>query len=344
MSEKILPKKRCTLHDVAQVAGVTHTTVSLVIQGNSRISQETRDKVLAAIKALHYRPNSLARQLAGGKNNTIAVLAAFFSSHFELEFMRGLQIALGKTDYNLSQFSTRGSLELKDDIFDQLLYENRAEGIIALNLKPSPEMLAVYRKSGIPIVLIEEEMEGTIVLKSDNYHGAYVATLHLVQRGYKDIAILSGARDSEEPGSSPMERYEGYCAALKEAGREIREDMVFETEDYEIEDGMRILEKIQKEKPEIDAIFCAAGDLVAFGLLRYAKKIGISIPNDLAVIGYDDHFVAEIVSPALTTMRQPIYAMGSTALNTIVKAINHTLQPDESRIIYNAELVVRETT
>lgn len=337
-------EKRVTLHDVAKAAGVTHTTVSLVIQGNPRISEETRERVMAVVKELDYRPNRLARQLAGGRNHTIAIVAAFFSSHFELEFMRGLQMAMGISDFRISQHSTRGRDDFKDQIFDELLHENLAEGVIALNLCPQPEMLAAYRKAGIPVILIEEDMADAIVIKTDNYRGAYMATEHLIQRGYQHIALLSGAMDNEEPGSSPMERYEGYCGALRSAGRKVDTGLVWETEDYEIEDGIRLLERMRGERPEIDAIFCSAGDLVAFGLMRYAKRNGLAIPGDLAIVGYDDHFVAEIVHPALTTMRQPIYTMGSTALIQLIQAIKTPPLAPNLRTIYSPELIVRETT
>lgn len=336
--------KRVTLHDVAHVAGVSHTTVSLVIQNHPRITKETREKVQSAIDELGYRPNSLARQLAGGKNNTLAVLAAFFSSHFELEFMRGLQMAMGMTSYNLSQFSTRGSEELKEDLFDQILQENRADGIIALNLKPSAQALEKYRQAGVPVVLVEEDMENAIIIKTDNFRGAWEATRHLIERGYRHIALLSGAMNTEEPGSSPVERFNGYLTALKEASIPFNPAYVYETEDYEIEDGMRLVQKMLAEHPDIDAVFCPAGDLVAFGILRYAKAHKIAIPQRLAVLGYDDHSVSEIVSPALSTMRQPIYTMGSTALTVLVQAIKTFPHTPHMRTVYSPQLIVREST
>lgn len=342
---KFKNNKRVTLHDVAEAAGVTHTTVSLVIKGHPRISQETKDKVNKVIEDLNYRPNRTAQRLAGGKNNTIAVIASFFSSYFELEFMRGLQMAMGMTSYNLNQYSTRGEEKIKNDLFNQILDENLAEGIICLNLKPDEETLNDFKSRGIPVVLIEEEMEGAIVIRTNNYEGAYNATNHLIERGYRHIAILSGAMVGDETGTSPMERFEGYCAALKEHNINLNQEYIYETEDYEIGDGYRLLEQMLDEHPEIDAVFCAAGDMVAFGMMRYAKRNGIQIPNDIAIIGYDDHFASEIAHPALTTMSQPIYSMGHTALTTLVKAMTTQNSDDISpHTVFSSKLMFRETT
>ena len=336
-------EKRVTLHDVANAAGVTHTTVSLALREHSRISQRTRDRVNEVVKQLNYRPNNTARRLAGGKNNTIVVLASFFSSYFELEFLRGIQEGMGCTGYNLSQYSTMASSSKKDELFEQIIYENLAEGVIALNLKPSEEALAIYQRRGIPIILIEEEMEGTIVIRTDNHAGAYNATSHLIKRGYKNIALLSGSMTCEEAGSSPMDRYEGYCEALTEHNMEINYDYIYETEDFGIDDGCRSFDQIQKEHPEIDAVFCSAGDFVAFGIMRCAKQKGIRIPEDIALIGYDDHFAGELTSPALSTMRQPIFDMGNTALKTLVKAMTYSLHDVNPYTLFNSELIIRET-
>lgn len=341
-----MPKlhKRATIHDVASAAGVTHTTVSLVIKEHPRISQQTKDKVRQVIKDLDYRPNRTAQRLAGGKNNTIAVVASFFSSYFELEFMRGLQMAMGLTTHNLSQYSTRANERTKNDIFDQIINENLAEGVICLNLKPDTKVLERYKRQGVPVVLVEEDMAGAIVIRTNNYEGAYKATSHLIQRGYKNIALLSGALVGDETGSSPMERYEGYCAALAMNRLSVNDDYIYETEDYEIGDGYRILEQMREEHPEIDAVFCAAGDMVAYGMMKYAKRHGISIPSDIAMVGYDDHFTSEIAFPSLTTMSQPIYSMGHTALTTLMKALLTSSEDVIQHTVFSAKLMVRETS
>lgn len=335
--------KRVTLHDVAQAAGVTHTTVSLVLKGKSRISKETEERVKKCIKDLNYRPNKTAQRLAGGKNNTIAVVASFFSSYFELEILRGMQMAIGSYKYNLNQYTTQGKKKAKEDLFYQILDENLAEGVICLNLKPSKEIIEVYNTRSIPVILIEEEMEGSLVIRTNNFEGSYKATDHLISCGYKNIALLNGAITGEETGISPKERFDGYCAALGKHNIPLNDSYVYETEDYEIGDGYKLLEQIINEHPEVDAIFCAAGDMVAFGMMKYAKNNKIKIPEEIAIIGYDDHFAAEIVYPPLTTVSQPIFSMGHTSITTLVKAMKGEFSDISPKTIFSPVLKIRET-
>ena len=337
-------EKRLTMADVARAAGVTSATVSLVLAGNPRITEETRTRVMDVVQTLGYRPHRLAQQLAGGRNHTVVVLARHFSAYFEMEFMRGLQEALAATPYHLHQYSTKGNPDYGEDLFDQILYENRAEGVVALNLKPSPVMLEAYQRAGIPVVLVEEEMEGALGVRCDSRRGTQAAMEHLLGRGRKQVALVSNTLAGEGPGSSSVERRRAWAESLAAASLPRGDDLVYVVPNPSTEEGVRILDGILRDHPDLDAILCAAGDLVAFGILKRAKELGLGIPQDLAVIGFDDHFAAELVNPALTTVRQPIFTMGTETVALLTKAMEAPQGRQPEGKVYQTDLVIRETS
>jgi len=331
-----------TLEDVAKLAGVSHMTVSLVIRNDKRITEETRQKVLKAIKQLNYQPNYLARGLAGGKTNTIAVVATFFSSFFELNILKGMETISNEPEYYLNQYATRGDYKIKKKILMNLVNSKRADGVIVLNIKPSADIVRFYKKNNVPLILIEEEVKGVHTIKSDNISGAKKATNYLIKKGKRKIGLVIGKYESKFSALSSKERFDGYKLALEENGIEIDKRMIFQIEDFYFEDGIKALEYFITEGIKPDAIFCAAGDMVAMGILKEAQKRKIKIPDDIAIIGFDDIVVSEIVNPPLTTVRQPIEKMGQEAYKLAVNAIEGKIKTPQ-KLVFEPELVIRES-
>ncbi|MBN2533837.1 MAG: LacI family DNA-binding transcriptional regulator [Spirochaetales bacterium] len=333
-----------TIKDVAKLAGVSHTTVSMVIHDDSRITPATKEKVLKAIKELNYHPNYLARGLVKGKTNTIAVVASFFSSPFELDILKGIELQMDKrkSEYNFNQYATRGNDKIKAGLFSSILYGKRADAVIALNLKPQKEILADYKKDNIPIVLIEEMMEGVSYIKSNNVRGAYIATEYLIKKGKKNIGLINGATEGDETGLSPIERLEGYRQALMDYKLPFKKENMVGIFYYYFEEGKDALNTFYKRKSNIDSIFCAAGDLVAMGVLVEARDRGISIPGDIAVVGYDDIFLSSIVTPTLTTIKLPVMEMGKKAINFAMDMIEKKMRWGQKYIL-QPELIIRES-
>jgi len=336
---------RVTINDIAKKAGVSHTTVSWVIHDDPRISRETKNKVLAVIAELKYHPNLSARSLISGKSGVIAVVAAFFSTVFELETMRGIEEGLdGRPEApGVQLYSTHGSRERKDSLLRSILYGHRADAVICLSLRPDDELAAEYRDGGVPLVLIEEQAEGAISVKTQNSIGARLAVDHLIARGRKRIALVSGTfvDSAVDVGISPLERFTGYKESLELAGLPFVPGRVAEIRNYYQEEGRDALASLLAADPEIDAIFCAAGDLVALGIITETRARGIRVPEDIAVVGFDDTFVAPLITPPLTTIRQPLRVMGRIALELSLDAL--AKKPVESRI-FTPELIVREST
>lgn len=331
-----------TLEDVAKLAGVSHMTVSLVIRNDSRITPETREKVLKAIKELNYHPNYLARGLAGGKTNTIAIVATFFSSFFELNILKGIEMQPDELQYNINQFTTRGGYRNKKKVLLNIINSKRADAVIILNIKPSNDIIRLYKKNKIPIVLVEEEAKGVHIVKSDNFSGAKKATDYLIKKGRKNIGLVIGDYEAKYVSSSSRERFEGFKKSLEENGLKLDTKNIFKIEDYYFEDGIKALEYYISEGIKLDAIFCAAGDMVAMGIIKEAQKRKIKIPDDIALIGYDDIVVSEIVNPPLTTVRQPIEKMGSEAYKIAVNAVEGKYR-EPQKLVFEPELVIRES-
>ncbi len=336
---------RVTINDIAKQAGVSHTTVSWVIHDDPRISRETKDKVLAVIAELKYHPNLSARSLISGKSGVIAVVTSFFSTVFELEVMRGIEAGLdGKTDApGVQLYSTRGSRERKDAVLRSILYGHRADAVICLSLRPDEELTAEYNDGGVPLILIEDTARGAISVRTQNHLGARLAVDHLIARGRKKIALVSGTLGDthSDNGISPQERFSGYKESLALAGLPFLAEHVAEIRDYYQEEGRDALASLLAADPKIDGIFCSAGDLVALGIIIETRARGIRVPEDIAVVGFDDTFVAPLITPPLTTIRQPLRIMGRTALELALESL--AKRPVENRL-FMPELIIREST
>lgn len=333
-----------TINDVAKHAGVSHTTVSWVIHDDPRITPKTKEKVWKAIKELDYHPNIQARSLVRGKTNTIAVVAAFYSTNFEVSFLKGMEQSDDSDEhpYNINLYSTRGEPEVKDRILKEILYGKRADGVILLSINAAPELLMKFQQENVPVIMVEEESPYAHVIKMDNEQGAYLAVDALCCQGRKNIALVCGA-SNEENGASPRERQLGYEKALKEWNIPIKESNIYQLDDYYFEEGEKAYHSLIEKDPKIDGIFCAAGDVVAFGVMKAAIKDGKRIPEDIAVIGYDNIDVASMVSPPLSSVHQPIEGLGRSAYSMAVEALKNP-QDEPKRVVLRPELVLRESS
>ena len=331
---------RVTIKDIAKKVGVTPATVSMVINNSPKISQRTKEKVMQAIKEMDYHPNYIGRSLVKGKTNNIAVVASFFASLFALESVRGIEQDLRKTQYNLILYSTRGSEENERDMLRRIYYEKRADGLIIISLKAEKEFVEEFKKEGVPVVFIEEIIEGAPTVKFNNIKGAYTATEHLIKKGRKNIVFVGGSGEKE---LSAEERMKGYKAALADNDIPFDENNVIEVFNYSFEEGEDIISEIVSKERDIDAVFCAAGDITAIGVMDAAKNRGISVPDDLAVIGYDDIYISNLTTPSLTTVRQPISQMGMRAFELLMDMVEKKEGSDNKIISFEPELIIRDS-
>ncbi|HDQ26268.1 MAG TPA: LacI family transcriptional regulator [bacterium] len=337
--------EKMNIRDIARLAGVTHTTVSKILNNKGSISEKTKKRVLSVIKRANYYPNEAARITSTGRSGEIAFVSSRYASPFislVLEGAEDCSYAMGKYENKISTYSTRGTKELKRDVFMRIAAGRLADAVIALALRPEKNAMKLFGKNDINVILIEEKAAGAYAINVNNSAGAYDAVIHLAKRGRKKIALIRGVTGSEEVGRVPFDRERGYRKALAEAGIEFNPDLVEPVIAYSFEEGKKALDNLLKRDRKVDAVFCAAGDICAMGVMKRAWQLGIKIPSDLAVIGFDDIPAASLVSPSLTTVRQPVFEMGSMAFRMAVDAAeNRALQPQN--VIIDPKLVARES-
>jgi LacI family transcriptional regulator len=329
-----------TIKDVAKRVGVTPATVSMVINNKPRISEETRRKVLEAIEELDYYPHEGARNLVLKRSNTIGVAAPFFTSYFVLETLSGIEAEIRQTEYNLVLYGTRGLLKNEETVVTRIARERKVDGLITMNLTLTPKQQKYFKKNNLAIVNLEAEMEGFDCVLVNNRKGAYDATKYLLSLGHKRIAIVNGPARV-----APAKlREEGFMQAFQEAGLTFDSELSVQVNNFRREEGFDAANQLLTLPQPPTAIFVAAGDICATGVLLALKKQGISVPQKVSVIGFDDQPFTELVEPALTTVRQPMAKMGAQALIMLKTAIAEGDAHKPTVVTFEAELVIRQST
>jgi LacI family transcriptional regulator len=340
--------KNITIQDIAEKAGVTKATVSMVINQDHRITEKTRDKVLKIIKEMGYYPNQSARKLARGKSDIIAFVSARFAAPFIATVMDAFEqraFHLGRYVHGIQPYSTQHEVEAKEELLKQILYGRTADAVVMVTLRPSDKIVEEFAKWKIPLVLIENKIPGSHSLEVDNVYGAKLATEFLIQKGRRRIGLINGLTQpplGRDIVHSAVERLSGYQETLKKYGIDFWEDRTVSFGNYEFEEGRQGLRQLLEKDPQLDAIFCAAGDIAAMGVLFEAQTRGIRVPEDLSVVGYDDMPASSLLKPALTTVRQPILEMGSRAFDIAIGAIDKKFTEDQN-LTFKPELIVRQS-
>jgi LacI family transcriptional regulator len=306
-----------TLKDIALRAGVTSATVSMVINNKPNISEKTRQKVLRIARELNYYPNAIARGLATRKANAVGVIVPNLASSFVVRILQGIKSTNRDIDYTVQLFDTIGQKESESQLFQRLARERRIDGAVLVGSSVSDEELRVFRDESVPCIMVARMCDFLDSVYVNNTQGAFDATTYLLDKGHTDVACVL-CRKTNLPAD---DRLAGYRTALKERAIPYREELVYETRDDGIADGTAIFAQLRGSPHKPTAVFVPAGDMVAIGIIKEAKKSGLSLPGDLAVVGFDDIPAAEVVEPLLTTVRQPKLEMGDYAINMIIDKI-----------------------
>jgi len=310
--------RRPTIRDVAARAGVSHQTVSRVINGREEVAPDTRKRVRAAIRQLQYVPSPLARGLMGSRTHSLGMVTADVTDHFFAEAIAGAELETRKRGYYLIVASVEGEAEDDELAYLRLMLERRVEGLIVARpqVPLTLEQLspAVQR---VPLVSIgTSEGPGFMTVDVDNRGGGFEATARLLARGHRAIATITGP--SEWP--SARERLDGYRSALREASA-YDERLVEAATDWGLESGQEALARLLSRAAGFTAVF-AHSDLLALGAIRELRARGLSVPDDMSVVGYDDIPVAGFVDPPLTTVRQPMREVGALAAKLLLDHIH----------------------
>lgn len=326
-----------SIKDVAREAGVSIATVSRVLNDVDVVNEDTKKKVLEAIKKLGYRPNIVARSLKTQRTKTIGILIPDISSQFYPEIVRGTEDVANIYDYNVMLCNSDSDLD-KEKEYLRVLKEKMVDGVLYMSSSLEPEILDLINELELATVLIEsKDAEGKLPsVTIDNEAAAYDATKHLIERGNKHIAYIGTSKNANNAWAK---RYLGYESALKESSIEVKEELLY-FGDLKSQTGYEAIDKIL-EKTDIDAIFCAS-DEIAMGAINALRGKGISVPEDIDVIGFNDIYTASIFYPKLTTISQPMYDMGSVAMRMLIKLINHK-ELDQKHFVLPYILVERDS-
>jgi LacI family transcriptional regulator len=242
---------------------------------------------------------------------------------------------------SILQCSTSGVAGTSGDRLERMLEKSKPAALIGICIKLEFDTIAAYKAAGVPVVLIDEEMEGASMVTTDNFMGGYIAGDHLAKAGRKKIGVVSG-RMRVDGGYNAMQRVSGFIKAIADNGLTLPEGGLIEVISYSYNDGIESMTKFLDEKRDINAVFCAAGDMCAVGMLKVLRERGCSVPEQMALVGYDDLDVSKTSRPPLTTIKQPIDRIAASALQLVIEEKTEVLLKPK-RIIFNPELVVRGT-
>ncbi|WAZ19242.1 LacI family transcriptional regulator [Streptomyces cinnabarinus] len=333
--------RRPTIKTVAARAGVGRTTVSRVVNGSDLVSADARARVLAAIKELNYVPNSVARGLVTSRTNAVALVipeseSRLGSEPFFAALIRGVSAALAESRTQLQLMLVRDQAE-RDQLTESVA-TRRVDGVLLVSVHTDDRLPGMLEELGLPTVLAGRRGadEQLSYVESDNAGGAAAAVRHLLGRGRTRIATITGPLDMDVARS----RLAGWRAAHQEAGLSPSE-LLIEEGDFTEESGGRAMRSLLERIPDLDAVF-AASDLMAVGALAELRRQKRRIPDDVAVVGFEDSILARHTNPPLTTVRQPVEEVGRTMARILTDITLH--DADRQHMTLPTELVVRESS
>ncbi len=272
----------------------------------------------------------------------IVLTSPFFGSAFQIAILEHFKKLISPE--NLSFRSSTVEVDKQLGVLEKILTENKPTVLIAISMSPAPEIISLYRSNNVPIILLDEEAEGASTLATDNYAGGHMATEHVLSRGRKRIAIVNGRVQA-------MANYAGnYCArlrlrgfedALKSHGLSVPVGGNIEVPNYSREDGVAVMPKLIDAG--VDGIFCAAADNCAMGLLSVARERKVRVPEDIAIVGFDDLPIAKTSIPGLTTIKQPMAEIVEAAYEMATAGREGILQKP-NKVLFKPELIVRQST
>jgi LacI family transcriptional regulator len=329
-----------TLEQVARLAGVSRSTVSRVINHSPHVSSDTRAKVWRAIEDSGYQPHAAARSLVTNRTGVVSVIipeavTTLFSDPFFPLVLRGATDACNAHRYQLMLSLFTASAERRE-MYRRVLYSGLVDGVIVASSPLDDPLVSDLQEDQIPFVSIgRHPNENTNYVDVDNVGGARMATEHLIRLGHRRIATITGPLNTV----AGQDRLAGYRQALDGRRIPVEDEMIIEG-DFTEGSGRAAGQQLLSASP--DAIF-AASDVMAIGALKAVRDAGFLIPQDIALVGFDDVPAAAMIEPALTTVRQPIERLGSMAVEVLLDMLDNEQDAESAthRIVLPTELVVR---
>ncbi len=327
-----------TIHDVARMAGVGIGTVSRVLNDHPSVRPATREKVLAAIAQLHFKPNPIARSMISKRTGSIGVIVPFFTRPFHIEVLRGVESALSREDKELVLYNIENDMQ-RDHYFSEIPMHRKVDGLLIISLPPEDTFALGFRELELPTVLVDAYSPHLTSLVVNNVEGAYQAVSRLIEKGHKRIGFINGIAEGNFKFNQANDRLIGFHRALEEAELLFEPDMIVASK-WNREAGRGAAMQLLSRNPRPTAIF-AASDMQAVGVLEAAKILNIPIPSALSVIGFDGIELTELLE--LSTVQQPMRHMGELGVARLIEQMANPQQPPEL-IRLQTTLVERGTT
>jgi LacI family transcriptional regulator len=336
-------KKRITIKDIARIANVSHTTVSRALNNRSRIRSETKEKILFIARDLDYRPNLVARSLVMRRTKTLGLVITTIANPFYTELALGIESTARELGYNIILSFTHSDLSIEKQSID-MLRSKGVDGIILTSAHIGDPNIRSLAEEGFPIILVNRRTYHPIVKEKvdyvgvDNILGGFLAVEHLIRLGHQRIGVIGGSSES----SVGFERLEGGKKALETYGLELLTDFFLDG-DFLKESGYQGGKRFIKMAEPPTAIF-ATNDYMALGAYQAILEEGRKVPEEIAIVGFNDIEFTAMKGIELTTIGQKKYEMGSIAIKTLVEKIEGgEIKSSTKEIILNPELIIRKT-
>jgi LacI family transcriptional regulator/LacI family repressor for deo operon, udp, cdd, tsx, nupC, and nupG len=337
----VTTKKPVTIRDVARHAGVSVATASRALNANQVVNPQTRARILAVMDELGFTPNPAARRLSLGRTLTVGVVVSFLTRPQAAERLRGVDAVLADSEFDLVIYNVE-SVAKRDHYLATLADSQRTDGLLVMSLPPPPDAVPVLTRAPVPVVFIDvhtPSVSGLSRIVGDDVAGGAMAARHLLDLGHRSIAFVGDAMEDPFGFTSSRDRQSGLVGELAGAGIAIREEWIGHGAHgrYEARD---LAHRMLTSTPRPTAIF-AASDTQALGVIAAARDLGLRVPDDLSVIGYDDIEAADYVG--LTTVSQQLFESGRRGAELLLAEIG--LRSEESpETKLHPQLVVRATT
>lgn len=332
-------KSSPTIREVAKRAGVAPITVSRTINNSGYVGRQTRERVEAAIAELGYVPNTLARSLRSRRTNTLALVLTDITNPFWTTVSRGVEDAASSAGYNVILCNTDES-EAKQEEYLRVLLEKQVDGVLLVPATSTAQPIRFIQNQNTPVVVLDRRIphQRVDVVRTDSEGGACRLVQLLLSLGHRRIAVLSGPQSV----STAEDRIAGYRRAMREADMGPGSHIIVH-DDYTQQGGYRMAERVMRMTPRPTALF-AGNNFIALGALKALRDGGLRVPEDVAVVGFDDLPQTFFIEPFLTVITQPAYEMGRRATQLLLARLS-TDPPDEHQeIVLPTELIVRRST
>lgn len=331
--------RRATIEDVARLAEVSVATVSRALRGLPNVAESTRARVTAAAAQLKYRPDPAASRLAARKTKTITVGVPKLNTWYFSNVVAGAEAVCNEAGYEF-QVIAIGSLDARDRLLDDDHHlERRTDGLILVDIEPALEQAAALSERGVALATIGHALDGHPAVRIDDHHVGALAADHLLSLGHRRIGVINGLDDDPMNFVVPRSRQDGVAETLAAHGADLDPGLIAEG-NFSLGGGYEAMCRLLTNDEPPTAVFAMSDDM-AFGAMMAASESGRSVPDDVSIIGVDDHEFARVVG--LTTIRQPVAEHGACAATLLMEAMSPEPPPADT-VQPQVDLVVRDTT